>query len=183
MSSAITLPGAGDWVELISDGINYHVVSQNTAGSLTEVHGFHLAAQADLILTSAWTPILDGPLYFQNSGVLLNTSIAARLPPSGQDLYIMPTKNGISILSTPLIIPGGLGNTQVYVQVSFANSPPTSPPQTIAVVGALAIIVPASPPILVDQFMLWGMYVPNAGSPPPATTNAQDVFVQMCLLY
>lgn len=183
MSGAITITDPGGFFELVSDGKDYHVVSRDTIGSFTEVHGFHVAAQADLVLTSSWAPILDGPLYFQNSGLLINTSIAARLPPSGQSLQIMITKNGISILSTPLTISDGLGNTAVYVNVSFTHSPPTSPPQTISVIGALAIIVPVSPPLVVDEFMVWGRYVASAGSPPPATTNAQDIVIQLCLLY
>jgi hypothetical protein len=202
MATSITLVAPGEVLELISDGTDYHVVSRGSgslsgsfqtlggggstagSGSFSEVHGFNIGAGGDLILTGTMALIPTGLVYFQHSGILVNVSISARLPPTGQKLEIMILKNGIPILAAPLVVPDGLTNTKVYIDAGFITSPPNTGPQAIPIVGALAAI-PASPPpsppvtVVVDEFTIQGRYVATSGP----TTNAQDVWIELCEQY
>lgn len=201
MSTSIILQAPGEVLELVSDGVDFHIVSRgsgslsgsyqvlggnstSSSASFSEVHGFHLGAQEDLVLTGALAQIANALVYFQHSGILVNVSVSARLPPVGQNLELMLLKNGIAILAVPLVLPDGLTNTRVYVGTGFVTSPPNVGPQAIPVIGALAMIPadpPPSPPItpFADEFSLLGRYVATSG----VTSNAQDVFVQLCVQY
>lgn len=151
--------------------------AQGQVAPTPEIHVWDLGVGGDLILGSDWTTIAVAAIHFQNSGLLINSTVSSRVATVGQDIYlrvlmgVLPDgSDGVTIFgktdSSNLVLKAG--STQIAEQGSFTPSP-------LQVVGADKGITG------VTQFTIQGKYVPKGGG--TTLVNAQDVLVELMLQY
>lgn len=151
--------------------------AQGQVAPTPEVHVWDLGAGGDLVLGGDWTTIAVSPIHFQNSGLLINTTVTSRVTLVGQDMYLRILQGFLADGSDGVTIFGATdpsnlvlkhADTGIKTQSAFSPSP-------LRVIGANDNASGGT------FFSIQGKYVPVGGA--TTVVNAQDVLVELMLQY
>lgn len=151
--------------------------AQGQVAPTPEIHVWDLGMGGDLVLGADWTNILLAAIHFQNSGLLINTTVTSRVTLVGQDLYLRVMQGFLTDGSDGVTIYGKTDASNLVLKhgVTGIRNQSAFTPSPLRVIGA------NDNPSGATQFTIQGKYVPVGGA--ATVVNAQDVLVEMMLQY